>query len=408
MTSLGARSAPYDGSAAGKDDPGFPPAATFLVAMSFLWVGLLGWFFLSPRVARTPELASAPRPAIAHTLGPLVLTVLLVVLLGSVSNLSRRATAIIVTLVMVVLSAGTELVQGFTPGRSMEAADLGFDLVGTGMGLAMGLALAELAPGRTAVLRGLNIMVSVMVIAAATAAFSFRPPRVPETGPCEPSPDVIALAEHRPPILSLPLDLERDPSPPIELEFSEAGFSQTSDGRAMMFDGGVIRTSSPARQTIESIMASDELTIEAVIDTHRLDQEGPARIATISNGSSDLQVNAMLGIEGDTVVFRLRTHCSYFEWFSTLSTLPANRQVHLAAVYGSGRMRIFVDGHQFLDEPVGDGDLDNWDPDFRIALGNETNGDGPFTGRIHAVHIWDRALGIDELADRVLSGAWDR
>jgi hypothetical protein len=127
-------------------------------------------------------------------------------------------------------------------------------------------------------------------------------------------------------------------------------------------------------------------------------QTGPARIVTISSGSS--QRNVTLGQDGDKFDVRLRSSRTDANGLPSLSSpggAVGTRATHIAYTRdAAGKARLYVDGEEKASRDVG-GDLSNWSDDFLLALGNETTRDRPWRGTFHRVAIYSRALSANEL-----------
>jgi glycopeptide antibiotics resistance protein len=74
---------------------------------------------------------------------------------------------------------------------------------------------------------------------------------------------------------------------------------------ALPGDHGWLRTGEPVNNATQAISRSSAFTIGATISAAYLDQEGPARILTISQ--SPYEYNLTVGQQGGSLVFRLRT-----------------------------------------------------------------------------------------------------
>ena len=68
-----------------------------------------------------------------------------------------------------------------------------------------------------------------------------------------------------------------------------------------------------------------------------------------------------------------------------------------------GVVRLYIDGIVRASEARA-GDFSNWDPGFRLALGNEFTKDRTWEGRYHLVAIYQRALDADEVLRNYRAG----
>ena len=80
-------------------------------------------------------------------------------------------------------------------------------------------------------------------------------------------------------------------------------------------------------------------------------------------------------------------------------------KTHLAYTRGAdGQARIYIDGKEAASTTIG-GSLSAWDPQLRLALGDEFVGDRGWLGTYHAMAIYNRALPASEIADHAAAGA---
>jgi hypothetical protein len=110
--------------------------------------------------------------------------------------------------------------------------------------------------------------------------------------------------------------------------------------------GRFFSTPVPVERMIGRIRTASVFTVEAVLRTGQLDQQGPARIVTVSE-SPDAR-NFTLGQSGQSLVFRVRSpmagpNGSRIRLVSE-KILQKDRWHHIAAVYHRGLERFFVDG----------------------------------------------------------------
>lgn len=216
-------------------------------------------------------------------------------------------------------------------------------------------------------------------------------------------------------------DLPLGPEPLVLYRFNEgkdelvrnrAGLGENMDLRAdkpgalgWKKEGGLelksaisLSTSDSAENLVASIQESREFTISLTITPGNLKQEGPARILTLSKGTSER--NLTIGQEGDSYEIRLRAKGADRNgmpgWRTNKGTVKPERTHLLLVRETSGKTRLFLNGKEAASRDLG-GDLGEWKDDFRLLLGNETSGDRPWVGTFHEVAIYDRALAPDRL-----------
>jgi PKD repeat protein len=160
----------------------------------------------------------------------------------------------------------------------------------------------------------------------------------------------------------------------------------------------------------EAVRTTNEVTIEAWLEPANLTQTGPARIVTLSSGTSGSNFMLGQGVYGgnaDLVDVRLRTTSTSTSGTPSLSTASGTLQRRLTHVVftrdAAGVTRTWLDG---LERATGTaaGDLSNWDTSFRLALANELSGDRPWLGDYHLVAVYDRALAPADIAQNYAAG----
>ncbi|WP_158261173.1 MULTISPECIES: DUF1592 domain-containing protein [Pirellulaceae] len=171
----------------------------------------------------------------------------------------------------------------------------------------------------------------------------------------------------------------------------------TSDGLVVHKSARIV-TTQPPHPLIESLRKTGEITIEAWITPHDLQQSGPARIVTFSRDPSNR--NFTLGQDKQKYDARLRTKKTDSNGMPSVSTKDGQaktKRTHIVYTKDKqGLARLYVDG-KLAGERKGLGDFSNWDEDMAFALANEFTGDRPWLGTLHSVAIYDRALSADEV-----------
>lgn len=165
---------------------------------------------------------------------------------------------------------------------------------------------------------------------------------------------------------------------------------------------GIVR-SRDAPSWVPAAMRTNRLEIMLRVRSFSPQQEGPARIMTLS---SDLRTrNFTVGQDGSDMIFRLRT-----PWSSVNGT-PAVQVPGLFAGDEWVDLRILIQPNE-LQIAAGDkvrvrrqlppAPLELWDPSVGLALGNELTGDRPWRGEISRALIRADDSSIDYLAPGAL------
>ncbi|MBX3748264.1 MAG: DUF1592 domain-containing protein [Verrucomicrobiae bacterium] len=190
-------------------------------------------------------------------------------------------------------------------------------------------------------------------------------------------------------------------TPPLDLRIADtAAVAWTGDG-LVLHAAARIASMTPATRLIDAVKASGALTIEAWITPANTSQAGPARIVTLSSGSS--LRNVTLGQDADRFDVRLRTRSTNPNGIPGLQGAPGGTTPELTCVLytreASGEARLYLNG-QPAGSATAPGDLANWDASFHLLLGNETSHDRPWLGTLHRVALLDRALSDSEIRAR--------
>ena len=134
----------------------------------------------------------------------------------------------------------------------------------------------------------------------------------------------------------------------------------------------IISSDGPASKVVSAVTTSNEITIEAWIQSASTDQNGPARVVTCSQDYWNR--NFALG-QGHPYIgsalwdVRLRTTETSLNGrpsaFTVLGSLTTELQHVVYTRDASGMARIYLDGVEVVSNPAPAGDMSNWDPDFR-------------------------------------------
>ncbi len=175
-----------------------------------------------------------------------------------------------------------------------------------------------------------------------------------------------------------------------------------------------LMTGGPATKIIDACKASREITLEAWITPQNTTQDGPARIATVSDGAYSRNATLGQGLWGgqpsDTYNVRLRSTTTDEDGMPLVSTPAGVARTCLQHVVYTrnsvGIAKFYVDGVLISEGDVG-GSFNNWDGSHRLALANETDAWRPWLGDFHLVAVYDRALSGDEVTQNYEAGPGD-
>jgi hypothetical protein len=181
----------------------------------------------------------------------------------------------------------------------------------------------------------------------------------------------------------------------------------TERGALELTDGAFV-VEGHDQKLLDACRRSNELTIEAVLQTKRDKQGGPARIISFSQDSNIR--NFTLGQEGGNLILRLRTPMTGINGSppeTTLCPIRSDRPIHLLVTYRTGDLTCFVNGKEVLRTDKVRGDFSNWVPQHLI-LGDEYSRERDWDGRLTRVAIFSRHFSTDDAHDqyeRVLRSA---
>jgi VanZ family protein len=162
---------------------------------------------------------------------------------------------------------------------------------------------------------------------------------------------------------------------------------------------GIARTEEPP-PWLASAVATDHLDIFLRVRPASSQQYGPARIMTIS---FDHRLrNLTVGQDGADLIFRLRTPRTDLNGtppIQVAAVFKETRWIDLMFSVRPHRLTIKVDGHVVSEEELSAQPLANWDPSFRLALGNEFSNDREWLGDIKVAQVSTPAM-ISEYTSR--------
>lgn len=183
----------------------------------------------------------------------------------------------------------------------------------------------------------------------------------------------------------------------------------------LSFEAPTLVTSSQyASKIVDRCKASNEISIEAWMRPKNVTQDGPARVVTMSRGSSERNFTLGQGLWGgqpsDLFDVRLRTTNTDDAGMPSVITPAGSARVDLMHVVytrnSSGNAKVYVDGNQVVQANVS-GSFANWRTDFELTLGNEVGTSRPWLGDLHLVAIYSRALSGAEVDQNFAAGTGD-
>lgn len=155
----------------------------------------------------------------------------------------------------------------------------------------------------------------------------------------------------------------------------------------------------PATKISSSCMASNAVTIEAWVRPAAVNQNGPARIITVSNGNNTRNFTLS---QADTLAdVRLRTTDTDENGTPELQSDIAafDGQIAHLAYTRSGvtdEASIWVNG-QLNGTTTVAGNFSTWDSSYQLVIANELGGERPWRGEIYLAAVYCRALSANEI-----------
>lgn len=193
---------------------------------------------------------------------------------------------------------------------------------------------------------------------------------------------------------------------PLDLRVADAtAVSWLPAGGLAITAPTIISAAAPADKLVSAVQASNAFSLSAWLSSADGNQDGPARIVTLSR--DPFLRNFTLGQEFGAYDVRLRTTATSENGIPSLAT--ANGAVDAARTHlvytraANGAAQLYLNGAKVAETKIG-GDFANWDSSYVFALVNELTLDRPWLGELYAVALYDRALGADEVTRQFQGG----
>jgi hypothetical protein len=184
----------------------------------------------------------------------------------------------------------------------------------------------------------------------------------------------------------------------FDLNCNNAKWLKTKNGIQFNQKGQVISTESTSG-LYQMLTEGNGLTLEVWISTYDIIQDGPARILSYSI-DTHLR-NFTLAQSKDKLVMRLRTEITdqngIVPHIEVENIFGVNNFYHIIITYNFSNECVFINGKKRVCDYTVSGKFSNWDPSFKLVVGNEATGDRPWLGEIYYVAIYNEALNSREI-----------
>jgi VanZ family protein len=186
---------------------------------------------------------------------------------------------------------------------------------------------------------------------------------------------------------------------------NDARWIGNSKGIEFLETGQAVSNSS-TQEFFDRMIKGSGLTLELWLQTEDQNQFGPARILSYSIDPTSR--NFTIGQSYDQLVVRLRTTRTSLNGTNPHlivdDTFNDRSLQHVVVAYDFSEQRVYINGEQRTRSEILKGDFSNWDPDCRLAIGNEVTGNRPWEGKIYYVAIFNKPLTDREIRQNYLSG----
>ena len=159
---------------------------------------------------------------------------------------------------------------------------------------------------------------------------------------------------------------------PLNLVIDNLQNVKRSSGKLEVTGNAIIRSIKPATKISNAIKRSGEVTIEAWIQPNKIEQNGPARIVTISSNGTNR--NITLGQDKGKYDVRIRTSQTNKNGLPSLSSKDRGFSLKLTHIVftrkENGNENIYINGNLNSSRSI-ESDTENWDSSYKLALANE-------------------------------------
>jgi len=206
---------------------------------------------------------------------------------------------------------------------------------------------------------------------------------------------------------------------PLDLTIAnESTVTRLEAGALRIDQPTVIKSNKRAKKLIQASQQSNELTVEAWVETSDPNLTGPARIVTLSRNTRQraftlgqeawkfpdfednyyhlARLNTTETNENGLPALELDETPYNFDLSTGIQHLVFTREA-------SGRVRLYIDGTWAVTSDR-EGNFSSWRNDYHLALANEIGGERPWLGTYHLVAIYSQALTPSQVLQNYKAG----
>ena len=183
-------------------------------------------------------------------------------------------------------------------------------------------------------------------------------------------------------------------------EIESRGDAKIGEDGQMDLTGGAFLTKGVNEALLAACQASNQLTLECLVTTNNLDQDGPARIISFSNDITHR--NFTFGQDGSRFAVRIRTprtgtNATGSEF--SFGKIEVGKPIHVIVSYFDGNVYCYIDGKLVYVSNGTQGDFSNWEL-YPLLFGDEASGGRNWEGKLSRVAIYSRFVGVEEAAHK--------
>jgi hypothetical protein len=184
---------------------------------------------------------------------------------------------------------------------------------------------------------------------------------------------------------------------PRNWDLVRRGLARYDHDYVPQLSGGALLSKEAGHAITAAVRKSNAVTIEAVLSASIAEQQGPARIVSLSRDTGAR--NFTLGQQGDRLILRMRTPRTGVNGTNPqvdLCPIPVGRPLHVVVTYKPDEIVCYADGQQVLKRTgFVQGDMSNWEP-MDLILGDECTRNRDWAGGLEGVAIYNRILPAEE------------